>query len=170
MQRVIILRGAPSSGKSTIAKSYRNFDEKIAWLKVDNFKDFFADDASPALSYVNGSALATLEYLLQQGFSVVMDGIFQDPSAINTAVTIATINNIPVRVFQLEVSLEKLLERDKTREGVKEGARKQMPDEVITRIYTALKENPYKDAILLNTEENNLEECKKIIDDNYDRS
>lgn len=48
----------------------RNFERKIVWLKVDNFKDFFADDASIALDYVNGTAIATLEYLLNQEFSV----------------------------------------------------------------------------------------------------
>ena len=66
MQRLIILRGPPSSGKSTIAKKLRDFEHKIAWLKVDNFKDFFAEDTSSALQYVNESAIATLKYLFDQ--------------------------------------------------------------------------------------------------------
>ncbi len=48
-QYLVILRGAPGSGKTTLAKSFRNFEEKVAWLKVDNFKDFFAEDATSAL-------------------------------------------------------------------------------------------------------------------------
>jgi predicted ABC-type ATPase len=86
MQKVIILRGVTASGKSTIAKSYRDFEKRIAWLKVDNFKDFFAADSTPALEYVNGSSVATLQYLLEQGFSVVMEGVFQKTDAIVKAV------------------------------------------------------------------------------------
>jgi len=63
--------------KNYYCPTISQFDKKIAWLKVDNFKEFFAEDSSIALNYVNGSAIATLEYLFKQGFSVVMDGVFK---------------------------------------------------------------------------------------------
>lgn len=166
-QRIIILRGPTGSGKSTIAKSYRNFDEKIAWLKVDNFKDFFAADASPALEYVNGASVATLDYLLKQGFSVVIDGVFQDTSAIDKAVKVAEENNIPIKVFELELSLEELKSRDLNREGVKEGHRKPMDEETLERIYSTLKNNLYPSAIKLDVESNSVEECKKVINQSF---
>lgn len=164
MQRLIILRGAPASGKSTIAKSYRNFEEKIAWLKVDNFKDFFAEDSSATLNYVNGATTSTLEYLLKERFSVVVEGVFQDTKALDDALGIARNLEVSVRVFELEVSLETLIKRDYVREGVPEGLRKPLGAKTITKIYETLKTNPYNTAIKLNTEENNLEDCKKIID------
>jgi predicted kinase len=134
-QFLIILRGAPASGKSTIAKSFRNFDKKIAWLKVDSFKDFFAEDSSAALEYVNGSAIATLEYLFNQGFSVIMDGVFQETSAIDEALAFAKEKNVKAIVYQIRCSLSVLQERDKTRAGVKEGCRKPLGDDVIAAIY-----------------------------------
>lgn len=166
-QRLIILRGAPASGKTNIAKKFRNFDKKIAWLKVDNFKDFFADDASSALSYVNGSAIATLAYLLKNGFSVVMDGIFQDTSAIDQAIKVAGGNNIPAKVFELTVSLGTLLERDKFREGVPQGLRPPMGYEAISRISNNLQDNSYPGAIKLDTEKNSIEKCTEIIKDSF---
>lgn len=76
MQKLIIIRGAPASGKSTIAKKLRDFKKKIVWLKVDNFKDFFSEDGTLGLEYANEAAVVTLKYLLNQGFSVIMEGIF----------------------------------------------------------------------------------------------
>lgn len=167
-QRVIILRGPTGSGKTTIAQSYRNFEQKIVWLKVDNFKDFFADDASPALEYVNGATIATLEYLLKQGFSVVIDGIFQSTSVIDKAVEISQRYNVSIKIFELELSLEELENRDQNRAGVKEGLRKPMDSETLERIYNTLKNNPYPLAIILDVENNSVEECKKIIDQNFE--
>ncbi len=166
-QRVIILRGPTGSGKSTIAKSYRDFEGKVAWLKVDNFKDFFAEDASPALEYVNGVAVATFEYLLKQGFSVVADGVFQDTSAIDKAVEIANQNDTPIKVFELELSLDELQKRDQNRAGVKEGLRKPIDEETLERIYNTLRNNPYPSAIKLDVENNSVEDCKNIIDENF---
>ncbi len=45
-QFLVIIRGAPASGKSSIAKKLRNYSKKVAWLKVDNFKDFFSGEPS----------------------------------------------------------------------------------------------------------------------------
>lgn len=42
-QVLIVLRGAPDSGKSTISKRLRDSDNKIVWLKTNNFKPFFSD-------------------------------------------------------------------------------------------------------------------------------
>ena len=167
-QKVIILRGAPASGKTTLAKSYRNFDKKVAWLKVDNFKDFFAEDATSALEFVNGSASATLEYLLNQGFSVVVDGIFQDTRAIDEMLSIANRKSIAVKVFELSVSLETLNQRDNQREGVPEGLRKPLGADAITQIYSTLKSNSYPNSIQLDTEHNSIDKCKIIIDKTFE--
>ncbi len=109
-----------------------------------NFKNFFADDSSTALEYVNGVAVTTLEYLLDKGFSVVMDGVFQDTSAIDEALKSAESKNVEVKVFELQIQLSTLLERDKIREGVPEGLRSPPGNETITMIFNKLKENPFK--------------------------
>jgi len=162
MQKLIVLRGAPSSGKSTIAKNLKNLKNKVTWLKVDNFKAFFAKDITEeneAIDYVNQAAVATLEHLLSQGFSVVMEGIFQNPKYITLAVDIAKQNNIQFKVYELECSLEALQSRDKVRDSVKEGCRKPLGDELIAKLNQVVKDNPWSGAEKLNTEKLSLEEC-----------
>jgi len=163
MQFLVVLRGAPASGKTTIARALRNFEKKIVWIKVDNFKDFFADDSSLALQFVNGSAIATLAYLLDNDFSVVMDGVFQDITSINEAVALASKKNARSLIYEMSVSLKTLQERDRTREGVKEGFRKPMGEEILAQIYQKLEENPFPDAIQLDTEKLTLEQCIEKI-------
>jgi tRNA uridine 5-carbamoylmethylation protein Kti12 len=162
-QFLIILRGVTASGKSTISKRLRNFEEKVVWLKVDNFKEFFADDSSKALELVNGSAVATLNYLLDQGFSVVMDGVFQNTSAIDEAVNLAKSKEVKTIVYQIKCSLETILERDRTREGVKEGHRKPIGDQIVTQIYQKLEDNPYFNSQLLDTEKLTIDQCIEKI-------
>jgi len=163
-QFLVIIRGAPASGKTTIAKRLRNFDKKIVWLKVDNFKDFFSDEVSLAeQKYVDESALATLEYLLNTGFSVVMEKIFYDPFIIPLAVEAAKKRNVNVAVFQITCPLLVLQERDRNRPGIKEGCRRPMGDEAIENIYAKLKESYYPGAIELNTEKLSVEECVSHI-------
>lgn len=171
MQRLIILRGAMASGKSTIAKKYRSFLNKTVWLKVDNFKDFFSPDSSPAtLHFVNHAALVTLDYLLQGGFSIAMEGVFQNSYYIELAVKIAEKHNVACRVFQIKVPLEILKQRDKVREGIKEGCRKQLDEHEIERVYQVLEKNPYKDAIILDTTNLSIDACMQFIDNQFNPS
>lgn len=163
MQKLIILRGAPASGKTTIAKSLRNFNKKIVWLKVDNFKDFFGEDSPGALDSANSTAIAALSYLLDKGYSVVMEGIFQNPNYVLESTEIAKTRNIPFKIFELECSLEELLRRDKNREGVKEGCRKPLGDAVISKIYHILNENPVENAHKLDTEKLSIEEAIGLL-------
>ena len=162
-QTLIILRGTPASGKSSIARALRNFEKKVVWLKVDNFKPFFDDDASKALDYVNGSALATLDYLLTNGFSVVMDGVFQNPDCIEDALAIAKSKNVSAHAYELRCSLPVLAERDKNRKEVKSGHRKPMKYSVLEKIQDVLENNPSKSAEIFDVEDKSLDECIEIF-------
>ena len=163
-QFLIIIRGAPASGKTTIAKKFVNYDQKIAWLKVDNFKPFFGDKALlKHQNDVDQCALATLKHLFDSGFSVVMEKIFYDPSIIPLARQEAKKRGIRVAVFQIKCSLKTLQERDRNRPGIKEGCRKPMGDKAIEKIYHQLEETYYPDAIELNTEKLSISQCVSLI-------
>lgn len=163
-QFLVIIRGAPASGKTTIAKKLRNFDKRIVWLKVDNFKDFFAEKASlKEQKFVDECALATLKYLLDNGFSVVMEKIFFDPRIIPLAVKEAEKRDVIAKVFQIRCPLPILQERDRNRPGVKEGCRKPLGNKAIERICDQLEKTYYLGAISLNTEKLSVEECVKRI-------
>ncbi len=163
-QFLVIIRGAPASGKTTLAKSLRNFDEGIVWLKVDNFKDFFSDEAKlREQKFVDECALSALKYLLNQGFSVVMEKIFYDPFIIPLATNEAQQLGIKVLVFQITCSSKTLLMRDRARPGVKEGCRKPLRKDTIEKIQNHLDETFLPQAIILDTEKFTIEECVNIV-------
>ncbi len=166
-QVLVILRGAPSSGKSTIAKAIRNYHEKIIWLKVDNFKTFFSDDSDLVIDDANLAAVDSLRYFLGKGFSVIMEGIFQDPQYVRQAVDVAKKNNIGVKVYQLDCSLATLQKRDKEREGIALAHRKKLGDETIAKLFEDLRLNPYQGAINLDTERLSLNQCIDEIRNNF---
>jgi tRNA uridine 5-carbamoylmethylation protein Kti12 len=158
-QFLVIIRGAPASGKTTIAKRFRDYSKKIVWLKVDNFKDFFSADAAlEEQKDVDETALASLCHLLDKGYSVVMEKIFYDPFIIPLAIQEANKRNVKVKVFQIQCDDEILIERDSTREGVKEGCRKPMGDD-IKNISHHLDQTVIKDAIILDTGRISVDEC-----------
>jgi chloramphenicol 3-O-phosphotransferase len=162
-QKLVILRGPAASGKTTICEKVRDFDKKIAWLSVDKMKPIFSDFEDRTLEESNKAALAELKYLLDEGYSVIFDGIFKNVNRVYEAIQIAKDRNIETLVYQLRCSLETLQGRDKVRPGVKEGYRKPLGDEVIQSIHNTNMENPIEGAIELNTEEKSVGECVKII-------
>lgn len=168
-QTLVILRGAPASGKTSLGKNLRDFNKKIVWLKVDNFKPFFAEDSNVALDMVNETALNSLSYILDKGCSVLLDGIFKNPDYVYKAVKIAQSKNIPHVLYQLSCSLKTLLERDKKREGVPEGCRKPMEEDIVESIYNELENTPIEGAVILDTESQSLEQCLEIIKKNFDQ-
>lgn len=161
---LVVLRGAPASGKSTIAESLRNFGKKIVWLKVDNFKDFFSEDGVGGLENANELAVVALEYLLSRGFSVVMEGIFQNTEFITQAIKTAESRGATYKVYQLKCSLSVLQARDRERRGIKEGCRKPLGDEVIEKLYNIVEGSPYPNALILDTEKLTLGECLAEIE------
>ena len=167
---LVIIRGAPASGKTTIAKQMRNFGKKIVWLKVDNFKEFFTSESTlEEQKYVDECALATLEYLLDNDFSVVMEKIFFDPFIIPLAIKAAQDRSIKTKVFQIKCPLEILQERDRNRPGIKEGCRKPLGDDVIERLFLQLENTYYPGAIELDTATHSVDDCVKIIQEELNR-
>lgn len=167
-QVLIVLRGAPCSGKTTIGENLRDFDKKIVWLKTDNIKMFFSNFEDRTLDEVMETALATLNHLLDKGYSVIYDGIFKKPEYIQKVIDLAKSKNILTVVYQLTCSLKTLQERDKNRVGVKEGFRKPLGDKLIESLFNTVENNPIEGAIELNTEEKSLEECLEVIRKNFD--
>jgi len=167
-QTLVIIRGASASGKSTIAENLRNFDKKIVWLKTDNFKPFFSNNEEKALDAVMDTCLATLNFLLDKGYSVIYEGIFKRPEYVKKAIELGKTKNIPVAIYQLMCSLKTLQERDKTRIGVRKGCRKPLGDEIIASLYKKIVDNPIEGTIELDTENKALEECIEIISRNFD--
>lgn len=168
-QVLIVLRGAPASGKTTIGENLRDFDKKIVWLKTDNIKAFFSNPSeSRILDEVMETCLIILKNLLERGYSVIYDGIFKKPEYAQKAIALANSKNIPTVVYQLTCLLETLQKRDKTRKGVKEGCRKPLGDEIIESLFNKVEDNPVEGSIKLNTEEKSLQECLEIIKKNFD--
>lgn len=166
-QVLIILRGPPASGKTTLGKILRNADKKIVWLQVDGFKRFFSEDSDVTLDEVSKTALVTLSYLLNQGYSVIYDGIFKNPDYVQKAVELAKKKDISSVIYQLKCSLKTLLERDTTREGINEGHRIPMDPKVVESIFNKLEQTPIERAIDLNTENQTLEQCLDIISKSF---
>ena len=170
-QFLVIIRGAPASGKTTIAQNLRNYKKKIVWLKVDNFKPFFAEDATLAEQEdVDKSALAVLKDLLDRGFSVVMEKIFYDSGIIPLAVEEAKKRNVASLVFQTKCSLKELQNRDLNRPGIAEGCRKPLGGEIIKSIYQQLEETCYPGSIELDTEILSLQKCLELINNELNKS
>lgn len=167
-QKLVLVRGASCSGKTTICRELRSWEKKIAWLSVDKVKPFFSDFKDEAMDDVNKTAIVILEDLLSRNFSVVMDGIFKNPQHLYDAVAVAKRKNIPVIIYQLEVALQALKQRDKTREGVAKGWFEPLGDELIEGLYRKVEENPIEGVIKLNTEEKSPEECVGIIRQNFE--
>jgi len=119
-QKLVIIRGASCSGKTTIAESLRDYDARIAWVSIDNFKRIFSNFQDAALDDVNNSAAVAIKDILERGFSVVVDGIFKRPEHIQAIISAGKSKDIPVSIYQLDCSLETLKLRDKTRKGIKE--------------------------------------------------
>ena len=168
-QTLIILRGAPCSGKSTIGEQLRDFDSKIVWLHTDAYKSFFSNpNEDRILDDVMDACIVTLSNLLDKGFSVVYEGIFKKQEYILKAIQLAKGKNISVATYHLACSLGTLQKRDVDRKGVKEGCRKPLGEEIIESLFNKVQENPINEAITLNTEDKTLEECVELIKKNFD--
>ena len=150
-QIVIILRGAPSSGKSTIAyllsknlpNTYKfGIDSMVQTIispgKVDMNEWLKARPLDHELSEI------IVKYLLDKGNNLAIEEIFLEAKEIDKFVKIAHKIGARVFVFELKVSLEEALRREKIRPYAEEG-------KPVKEAIELLDKNPYKNAIKIDT-------------------
>ncbi len=165
-QSLVILRGAPASGKTTLGEKLRSKELQVVWLKIDNLKPFFSEDSGDSLDEVNNIALAVVDRLLSDGFSVVFDGIFKNPEHAIAAIELAKSKNVPVVIYQLQCSLETLQKREDER--AEKYNRPHFGKDLIEQLYLKVLNNPIDGAIILDTEKTSLDDCLEIIKKNFD--
>lgn len=168
-QKLVILRGAPASGKTTICKKIRDIDKNIVWLSIDGIKPIFSEYKNETLEQSNKASLVMLDHLLSEGYSVIYDGIFKIPEHLRQAEEVARNKDTPFVVYQLEASLRTLQEREKVRDGVKHGLWQPLGDDLVASLYQKVQDNPIEEAIKLDTENMSLEECLEVIRKNFEQ-
>lgn len=169
-QTLVIVRGAPASGKTTLCGQLRDTEKRVAWVSVDGVKPIFShfDDRDVDISY--RTALVLIKYLLEEEYSLVFDGIFVRPGQLeylNQAINIAKEKGIEVKIYQLTCSLETTLKRQEKRNWTS-SKNKEEGMETVRRLYQRVLDNPIEGAIELNTEKHTLEECIKIVKKNFE--
>ena len=124
--RLIIIRGAPAVGKSTIAKKVAalNSAKKKTYLAVDNFQTYDLRTMSKDREKlaIRNAALLTKNFLLE-GFDTVVDYVFDDIDDLKKFMeftfsdTLGKIDTIYVQEFYLDAPIEQIVKRNQSRSG-----------------------------------------------------
>jgi len=116
---IILVRGLPASGKSTLARAVAAanhlpiLDRDV--LKASAAQGYLDDVEAGELSYVQLLLLAEQQLALRLG--VVVDGPFTKDDLLTPFITLGRALNVPVRLIQCVVALDVLHERIRGREG-----------------------------------------------------
>ena len=124
--RLVILRGSPAVGKSTIASKVASLNsaKKKAHVAIDNFQLY--DCRSMSIDReklaIRNAALLTKNFL-NEGFDVVVDYVFDDIEDQKRfmnfilSVEFVKLDIIYVQQFYLDAPLEKIIKRNQSRSG-----------------------------------------------------
>ncbi|MBI2036510.1 AAA family ATPase [Candidatus Microgenomates bacterium] len=163
-QTLIILRGAPASGKSTVCEEIQKRKKNIVWFHVDSFKRFLnSRNEVSDRDHWYGAAAASLDYFLNKKFSVLAEGIFQYHKHVNLFIQIAQKHGVKIKIFDFVAHNDILLQRDKTRKGVPEGLRKALAEETIKNLAHEIYNNKFPDAKIIDTEKESIEHIVQKI-------
>ena len=118
--KLIILRGLPGCGKSTIAeKLYESLDSKVVYS--DSFKREFIESNSSfenkdVYRYAHDKVLGEIEkYFNQKEKLVIVEELFEDKNFVEKIKIFCKENNIEISWFYIKRDLEKLLEIESSR-------------------------------------------------------
>ncbi|OLS31920.1 MAG: hypothetical protein HeimAB125_14090 [Candidatus Heimdallarchaeota archaeon AB_125] len=171
---IVILNGATSSGKSSVAKSLQeNLNEPFLHVEFDKFKVFynqslpkrirppaFSKDLSPDEIYVlrDKDVSHNMRYsiffnyialLADNGFNILLDIVLATEQLTNQC--IRSLKNTKVLFIGLFCSLEELERREKERSDRREGLVKIQYNRVHEFAIYDLKIDTFKDSIIENT-------------------
>lgn len=162
MAKLVILRGRPGSGKSTVAE---RIQEKINNQKAAIFTpDYFYWQVYPGEDnqhLVNQVLNYAIKKYLQSGYLVILEGILpksENGELFKWLQKYCRENNFEFNSFFLDLSLPKAIERNKQREKGTE-----ISDEDIKNWYSNASPKEIKNEIVINTENISSEKVTDTI-------
>jgi len=114
--RLIVVRGNSGSGKSTVAKSLREaYGNGLAWVSQDLIRRIILKEKDRPGGANIGLIDQVTRYSLENGYHVVLDGIFYADRYEPMLAGLATDHRGVTRFYYLDVSMEETLRRHTTR-------------------------------------------------------
>lgn len=113
MQKLIIIRGYPGSGKTTLGKALA---KKLGYVFIDHnqiltFIAKYTGDDNGIYNEISGLELAMTTKLLSAGKSVIVARGFSKPSSIDQYIDAGKLNNAVCTVLRLDAPVSVLIER-----------------------------------------------------------
>ena len=147
MQIILILKGAPASGKTSYCRELIK-QEPGKWQRVskDALREClgFGEYSVESEAIVHNTQSSIIRNALQKGFNVVVDSVNSDSKAFKEACKIAKELNINVEILEktFYVPLNELILRDSVREG-----KARVGEEVIRKFWTKLQGEKFKNYV-----------------------
>ena len=169
--RLIILRGSPAVGKSTIASKVASLNsaKKKTHIAVDNFQTYDLRPMSKDREKlaIRNAALLAKNFLLE-GFDVVVDYVFDEPVDQEVFMNfifseqLGKLDTIYVQQFYLDAPIEKILKRNQSRSG-KRGEYMNVP--LLRKLYAKTSETKgfIKHEVIIDTTKYSAKQCAKVI-------
>lgn len=169
--RLIILRGAPAVGKSTIASKVASLNsaKKKTHIVVDNFQTYDLRPMSKDREKlaIRNSALLAKNFLLE-GFDVVVDYVFDDVEDQRQFMDfifgdkLGMLDTIYVQQFYLDAPIDKIVKRNQSRSG-KRGEYMNVP--LLRKLYARTSETKgmIEHEVILDTTKYSAKQCAKYI-------
>ena len=169
--RLIILRGSPAVGKSTIASKVASLDsaKKKTHIVVDNFQTYDLRPMSKDREKlaIRNAALLTKNFLLE-GFDVVVDYVFDDiEDQMNFldfifGEKLGKIDIIYVQQFYLDAPIDNVIKRNQSRRG-KRGEYMNVP--LLRKLYARISETKglMEHEVLVDTTKFSAKQCARFI-------
>ncbi len=169
--RLIILRGSPAVGKSTIASKVASLNsaKKKTHIAIDNFQTYDLRPMSKDREKlaIRNAALLVKNFLLE-GFDVVADYVFDDIEDQRQFMDfifgdqLGTLDTIYVQQFYLDAPIEKIVKRNQSRSG-KRGEYMNVP--LLRKLYARTSETKgmIEHEVILDTTKYSAKQCAKYI-------
>lgn len=169
--RLIILRGAPAVGKSTIASKVASLNsaKKKTYIAIDNFQlyDLRPMSKNREKLAIKNAALLTKNFLLE-GFDAVVDYVFDEPEDQEMFMNfifsdqLGKLDTIYVQQFYLDAPIEKIIKRNQSRSG-KRGEYMNVP--LLRKLYekTSKTKGLIEHEVVIDTTKYSAKQCAKYI-------
>ena len=169
--RLIVLRGSPAVGKSTVASKIASLNSarKKTHIAVDNFQlyDLRPMSKDREKLAIRNAALLAKNFLLE-GFDVVVDYVFDEPADQEVFMNfifgdqLGKLDTIYVQQFYLDAPIEKIVKRNQSRNG-KRGEYMNVP--LLRKLYAKTSETKgaIKHEVIIDTTKYSAKQCAKVI-------